>query len=76
MNLTKQGDAFMMDNSYHSSCSCTQEKETVKLDSLSLAMAYVPWQTWGNLYKAEEALHQGTIFEELNLPFTGRRCGK
>ena len=53
MNLTKQGDAFMMDNSYHSSCSCTQEKETVKLDSLSLAMAYVPWQKWQNIYKPE-----------------------
>ena len=56
MNLTKQGDAFMMDNSYHSSCSCTQEKETVKLDSLPLAMAYVPWQKWQNIYKPENAL--------------------
>ena len=60
MNLTKQGDAFMMDNSYHSSCSCTQEKETVKLDSLSLAMAYVPWQKWQNIYKPENALCAGT----------------
>lgn len=44
------------------------------VDSLPLAMAYVPWQTWGHIYKAEEALMQGTIFEELNQPFTGRRC--
>lgn len=56
--------------------SCRMEKDVKNVDSLPLAMAYVPWQTWGNLYKAEEALHQGTIFEELNLPFTGRRCGK
>lgn len=53
----------MMDNSYHSSCSCTQEKETVKLDSLSLAMAYVPWQKWQNIYKPENALCAGTIFQ-------------
>ncbi|OUQ64398.1 hypothetical protein B5E53_14145 [Eubacterium sp. An11] len=46
------------------------------VDSLPLAMAYVPWQSWGNLYKAEDALMEGTIFEELNLPFTGRRCVK
>ena len=61
----------MMDNSYHSSCSCTQEKETVKLDSLSLAMAYVPWQKWQNLYNRQAALKNGTLFEELNKPFKG-----
>ena len=76
MNLTKQGDAFMMDNSYRSSCSCTQEKETVKLDSLPLAMAYVPWQKWQNIYKPENALCAGTIFQELDLAFLGRRCRK
>ncbi|MCD8018568.1 MAG: spore coat associated protein CotJA [Clostridiales bacterium] len=43
-------------------------------DSLPLAMAYVPWQTWGNLYKPEDGLMQGTIFEELDKPFTGRGC--
>ena len=73
MNLTKQGDAFMMDNSYHSSCSCTQEKETVKLDSLSLAMAYVPWQKWGDLYDPCKALKCGTLFPVLSKPFAGGR---
>lgn len=54
-----------------------QHKAIIKnVDSLPLSMAYVPWQTWGNIYKAEDALMQGTIFEELNLPFTGRRCAK
>lgn len=76
MNLTKQGDAFMIDNSYHTSCSCTQEKETAKLDSLSLAMAYVPWQKWQNIYKPENALCAGTIFQELDLAFLGRRYRK
>lgn len=34
-----------------------------------LAMASVPVQQWGPLYDKEEALRQGTIFRELNLPF-------
>lgn len=64
----------MMEN--HSSCSCKQEKEVLKLDSMPLAMAYVPWQKWQNIYKPENALCAGTIFQELDLPFTGRRCQK
>ena len=41
------------------------------LDSLPLAMAYVPMQQWRKLYSAEEALRRGTMFEELDLPFLG-----
>ena len=37
-----------------------------------LAMAYVPMQVWRNLYSARDALVQGTLFSELNLPFLGR----
>lgn len=64
----------MMEN--HSSCSYKQEKEVLKLDSMPLAMTYVPWQKWQNIYKPENALCAGTIFQELDLPFTGRRCQK
>lgn len=41
-------------------------------DNMPLAMAYVPWQTWGNLYDAEKGFHCGTIFQELNMPFLGK----
>lgn len=64
----------MMEN--HSSCSYKQEKEVLKLDSMPLAMTYVPWQKWQNIYKPENALCAGTIFQELDLPFTGRRFQK
>jgi len=47
-----------------------------KLSGLSIAMAYVPWQKWQNIYKPENALYAGTIFQDLDLPFTGRRCQK
>lgn len=39
-----------------------------------IAMAYVPWQQWGELYEPECALKQGTIFKDLNLIFCGVRC--
>lgn len=38
----------------------------------SLAMAYVPWQTWCNIYEAEKGFHRGTIFQELDMPFLGK----
>jgi len=33
-----------------------------------LAHAYVPVQTWGNVYNAGQALAQGTIFPDLVMP--------
>ncbi len=66
----------MLDKSCHSSCSCGQVKESLTLDSMPLAMAYVPWQKWQNIYKPENALCAGTIFQDLDLPFIRRRCQK
>lgn len=44
-------------------------------DNLSLAMAYVPWQEFAQLYdNPEEGYREGTMFPELNKPFMGRRC--
>ena len=40
----------------------------------ALAMAYVPWQSWKNLYEICEGFSKGTIFKELDLDFYGRRC--
>jgi len=36
----------------------------------SLAMAYVPFQQWGETYGDDEALSRGTLFPELDLPFS------
>mgnify|MGYP003305439974 CR=1 FL=1 len=47
------------------------EVKTSCYDDMVLAMAYVKWQTWQNIYDAEKALHHGTIFQELDLPFCG-----
>jgi len=48
-------------------------KETT-LSGYPIAMAYVPWQDYGNIYPLQQALRNGTMFQELNLDFAGRRC--
>lgn len=42
-----------------------------------VAMAYVPWQKSNATYEClEKAFEAGTLYPELNQPFTGRRCVK
>ena len=43
--------------------------------TMVVAMAYVPWQKWQQPYDYEEGLNTGTIFPDLNLPFTGYQGG-
>lgn len=43
-------------------------------DCKSLAMAYVLWQQWREVYSCEKALENGTLFPDLNKPFLGGRC--
>lgn len=42
---------------------------------VSLAMMYVPFQRFENLYDPEKALERGTLFAELDLPFYGGKRG-
>ncbi len=56
-----------------SGCVSTCNKETV-LQNMALAMAYVPWQPYENLYSLSQALRNGTIFRDLDFEFMGRRC--
>lgn len=45
------------------------------VDQFPIAMAYVPWQRFDGIYEdLEKAFQVGTVFPELNKPFTGRRC--
>lgn len=44
------------------------------MEQFPVAMAYVPWQKNCNMNEnLDEAYQTGTIFPELNKPFTGRR---
>ena len=64
-------------------CNCRYEKPSCDsahydyrgydaLDGLPIAMAYVPWQHWKDVYDLCEGLEKGTIFPELYKPFIGR----
>lgn len=45
------------------------------IDKFPIAMSYVPWQKFDKMYDdLEKAYSIGTVFPELNKPFTGRRC--
>lgn len=50
-------------------CGCTGENSG--LDHMAIAMAYVPWQKWRQIYRMDQGLQRGTIFEELDKPFRG-----
>ena len=41
------------------------------LEDLPIAMAYVPWQRWGDIYEPCKALARGTLFAALDKPFKG-----
>ena len=40
--------------------------------SMPIAMAYVPWQKWQDIYEPCKGLEHGTIFRELDKPFLGK----
>ncbi len=39
------------------------------LEKMPVAMAYVPWQCWEELYDLNRGYKTGTIFPSLNKPF-------
>ena len=61
-------------------CECNMDMRNQKrwgnrrdgVDSMQVAMQYVPWQQWNQIYCPEEGLSCGTIFPELNKPFYGK----
>ncbi|WP_235839217.1 spore coat associated protein CotJA [Clostridium sp. Marseille-P2415] len=44
------------------------------IDKFPVAMAYVPWQRWQQVYPVETALGRGTIFPDLDKPFIMEGC--
>ena len=57
----------------HGTAGCNASRYD-QLSGMALAMSYVPWQTYCKLYEVEEALCQGTIFQELDLDFMRGCC--
>ena len=54
-----------------------EEKNTDRCEYPSLAMVYMPFQEWTELYGYKAALCNGTLFKQLNNPFlAGNRGGR
>ena len=51
--------------------SCEKKKD---MKGFPVAMAYVPWQEWEDVYPLNKGLQRGTIFEALDKPFFKGRC--
>ena len=68
MNMNRNNNSNM-----HSRNDYDCDKELLNLNRMPLAMAYVPMQEWGELYKAETAICEGTAFPDLNKIFCGVR---
>jgi len=60
---------------YTSDEMCERDGFEGDFDKFPLAMCYVPWQRFRNLYDNEfTALAKGTLFKELDLEWHGRGC--
>lgn len=55
----------MNNNDKNESCSIFTDQ------TISFAMAYVPWQTWKETYDPSVGFQRGTIFPCLDKPFIG-----
>lgn len=55
--------------------SMERNDENGKSFDYKLAMVYSPVQRFQNLYERTQALNRGTIFRELDKPFTGETVG-
>lgn len=55
------------DNPVRANCKCGCQDTCI--DQYPLAMAYVPWQEFGEVYPLERGFQAGTIFPCLDLPF-------
>ena len=53
-------------------CYCNKRKP---VDSMQIGIGYVPWQRFEDLYEPGVALQKGSIFAQLDLPYTGC-CGR
>lgn len=52
--------------------SCENSGASFGLKGYPLAMVYSPMQEFDKLYDLDKGFNEGTIFSELNLPFSGR----
>lgn len=68
----KNDNGGSKNRSMNQSMNCSMEK----IDQYPIAMAYVPWQKYGDTFDLETGFRIGTIFPELDQPFMRAGCLK
>ena len=72
---------YNMPRQPESQCGCGQDSSYDMISNRTMpgnfvvAMAYVPWQDFTEMYEPDRALQAGTIFPELDLPFWAGKAG-
>lgn len=70
LNLFDNIDGLIISRQPDSKNDATSDEVSSRLpDNASLAMAYVPFQQWNNVFSMDEALNKGTLFPDLEFPF-------
>ena len=69
-------DAHRMSESRMGEMCYMREPDMYRCEQYPSGMAYVPWQSFKDIYDPERGLEAGTIFAELEKPFWGRRAFK
>ncbi|MGN1030582.1 MAG: spore coat associated protein CotJA [Butyricicoccaceae bacterium] len=60
-------------------CSCNATTQNggevlMRPELWALAMAFVPGQSWQNIYETDVGFRRGTIFADLDMPFIGEEA--
>lgn len=77
-NYQRYQRPYRMQNPYGCGYQTTERNDNTGdcLRYYTLAMVYVPEQKFDLIYDLSDAMKHGTIFKELNMPFTGCRNGR
>lgn len=69
-NRSMENMSGMINMSMKEDEGCNKMHEHV--DHMNPGMGYVPWQKWEEIYDMEKGFERGTIFCQLDKPYTGR----
>lgn len=78
-NCTSQNEKYQNNERYNSGNVQRDDNDNViysKHPHMTLTMAYVPKQYFGEMYDLCKALKAGTLFSELDKPFLGCKGGR
>lgn len=67
--LRERENSLGMNMKNHNNMSAMNGRTSSFPKNTPLAMSYVPFQQWGEVYDEDEAFNAGTLFPELNYPF-------